>query len=171
VLLFSLCGYRLVISLLQQKAEVAMAARIDRGFKDEDLVSLKAPALLPYYTNSKDFQYISGEVELDGVIYQYVKWRIYNDTIEYLCLQNQAKTRLVNAREQFFQLACNLQLNNTKNEKQTSEVKPLMLEYCPTEKFLFAQASAPSVKHLSLFYLHPCSALPLSAPAQPPERI
>jgi hypothetical protein len=170
ILLFSLCGYRLVIDVLQQKAQTAMAAQIDTGIDDEELISLKVPASLPYYTNSKDFQYISGEVQLDGAVYQYVKRRIYNDTIEYLCLQNPAKTKLLNAREQFYQLAYDLQLHKSKHGGQHTVIKPLLLEYCATGRLPVAHLVPLTSKRLYHYHLWPLAGLPVPAPAQPPER-
>ena len=170
ILLFSLCGYRLVIDVLQQKAQTAIAAQIDTGIDDEELISLKVPASLPYYTNSKDFQYISGEVQLEGTVYQYVKRRIYNDTIEYLCLQNEAKTKLLNAREHFYQLVYDLQLHKSKHGGQQTVIKPLLLEYYATSRLPEAHLMPLTSKPPSYHYLRPLTMLPVPAPAQPPER-
>lgn len=170
ILLFSLCGYRLVIDVLQQKAQSSLSAQINRGIAEQELISLKVPASLPYYTNSKDFQYISGEVRIDGTLYQYVKRRIYNDTIEYLCLRNPVKTKLLNAREQFYQLAYNLQVNNPEDGQQHTVIKPLLLEYCPAAKMPFLPSMSVALKSLPPFSMRPLLALPIPAPAQPPER-
>lgn len=108
-----------------------MAATLNReAYAPDALVSLKVPVGLPYYTNSVQYEHVNGTVTIDGVIYQYVKRRIYADSIEYLCLRDMAQTRLQGAREQFFQLAYDLQWNHAAKGHHPSPVKPLMLEYC-----------------------------------------
>lgn len=170
ILLFSLCGYRLVIDVLQQRAQNNLTAQINKGVDEQELISLKVPASLPYYTNSKDFQYISGEVQIDGAYYQYVKRRIYNDTFEYLCLRNPVKTKLLSAREHFYQLAYNLQVNNTEDGQQPSVIKPLLLEYCPAAKLPVLNCLEVTLKPVPGFNMRPLLALPIPAPAQPPDQ-
>ncbi|OLY92615.1 hypothetical protein BUE76_12480 [Cnuella takakiae] len=172
ILLFSLCGYRVVIDLLQSRADQTMVTAInEEAYQQEQLISLKVPVSLPYYTNSEQFQHISGAVTIEGTVYQYVKRRIYNDSIEYLCLRDVASTRLQGARDQFFQLAYDLQTLKAGKAKQQTPVKPLMLEYCPGpvwETICFTNKLAMHVGYAN----SAISPEPFRAqPSQPPEQV
>lgn len=170
VLCFSLFGYRLVIDLLQETEARAMATAINtEAYADDALVSLKVPAELPYYTNSAQYAYVNGTITIDGIIYQYVKCRIFADSIEYLCLRDPAQTRLQGAREQFFQLAYDLQMDKSASGNNHNPVKPLMLEYCVHDKWVLEvlPPNAAIKNHDAGYLLLPA---PIHGPApQPPE--
>lgn len=146
-----------------------MAAQIDSGVDTDQLISLKVPVALPYYTNSNEFQYINGEVQIEGIVYQYVKRRIFNDSIEYLCLKDAHKTRLLSAREQFYQLAYDLQVNKHKSSNHPTTIKPLLLEYCQSDRNFSLQAFTLPRQKKPVFYLCPLPQLFDSAPVKPPE--
>ncbi len=57
-------------------------------YSEDDLIELKLAINLPYQTNSADYERYDGEVEYDGVIYKYVKRKVYNDTLYLKCLPN-----------------------------------------------------------------------------------
>ncbi len=74
----------------------------------------------------------------------YVKKRIYKDSIEYICLPNQAKTNLRTAREDFFKLVNdlnNLSQNNTSKKQNSTNTKPFSFDALAFEpnhsKYLF----------------------------------
>lgn len=172
ILLFSLCGYRMVIDLLQSQADHAMISVInEEAYGEDNLVSLKVPVSLPYYTNSEQFQHISGDITIEGALYRYVKRRIYRDSIEYLCLRDVTSTSLQSARDQFFQLAYDMQAFKTGKTKQPSPVKPLMLEYCSetlvAEIIIFESGNTPLVFKKQAFTPQPYQA----QPSQPPEQV
>lgn len=171
ILLFSLCGYGVVIGLLQRDADQAITSVInEETYGQDNLVSLKVPVSLPYYTNSEQFQHISGEISIDGNLYRYVKRRIYQDSIEYLCLRDPESTRLQGARDQFFQLAYNLEAFKNGKAKQQHTIKPLMLEYCPQPDDMDNRISPPS-GILAKCFKSSLGAVPFSAlPGQPPEQ-
>ena len=84
---FNLFGYRLVASFLEKQENIKMELALDENnYEDHQLISIKQPTNLPYYQNSKTFQRIDGEIEIEGVYYKYVKCRIYNDSLEMLCI-------------------------------------------------------------------------------------
>lgn len=108
--LFNAGGYRLVFDQMEDAAAERMISRIDRQwYDDKDLLEIRVPVNLPYQTNSTDFERIDGEVSLNGVHYNYVKRKLYNDTLILLCIPNTEKTKVFNARETFFSLVNDLQ--------------------------------------------------------------
>jgi hypothetical protein len=114
-LLFSWFGYQLLIDYLQNDADSKLEKKLDEdNYDSSQLVAIKIPATsLPYYTNSKQFQRTNGQIELNGSTYNYVKWRLYQDTVELFCIPNRVNTKLSTARDDFFKLVNDLQHNSS----------------------------------------------------------
>ena len=117
LLLFNFVGYRLLLSYLQEKATHSLVAKIDReDYNDADLITLTVPLSMPYIQDSKDFERKDGEITLNGRVYHYVKQKISQGNLVLMCLPNEEKTHLQNAKDDFFRLANELQ-NNTSSKK------------------------------------------------------
>jgi hypothetical protein len=106
ILLFNLAGYRLLNGLLQDRAGAQLQSRLDRHQYDRsELISVKFPVThLSYYDNSPSFERVDGQIEIDGIPCQYVQMRIDNDSLEYLCLPNQAALKLRASKDDYFKL-------------------------------------------------------------------
>ena len=65
---------------------------------------------MPYLSNNKSYERCDGQVEVNGIQYNYVKRMVTNDTLYLYCIPNNKKT----------------QLNNTKNlyAKQNADTQP-----------------------------------------------
>ena len=99
--MFNFVGYRLVIAYMEKGSEALLERKLDRReYSDDELLSIKTKLNLPYYTSSPEFERTYGSVTIDGVVYEYVKKRVYNDTLELLCLPNAAKTKLQHVRNE-----------------------------------------------------------------------
>jgi hypothetical protein len=110
VMLFNGFGYRLVANYFDQKAAENFVALIEEeNYEESDLVTIKTPVNLPYYANSAKFERVDGEMVIDGIVYQYVQRRVYNDSVEIKVLANQDRLHIKNAREDFYKLAQDLQ--------------------------------------------------------------
>lgn len=108
ILLFNFYGYRLVIHYLQDRQASLLQSRLDQEqYDDQELISIKTPMDLPYYTNSNVYERAYGSAEINGVAYEYVKRRVYHDTLELLCVPNTVKMQLRSAANAFFQLSLN----------------------------------------------------------------
>lgn len=86
----------MLIGYWQQRIKIQLEARLDVDDYDESqLISIKVPAThLSYYNTSPEFERVNGSVNLDGVEYKYVKRRLYNDTLEWLCIPDQGAMQL-----------------------------------------------------------------------------
>lgn len=105
LLFFNWYGYRMLSDFLQERSDNRLEARLDQNLYDEQqLIELRIPITLPYHTETKEFERYNGQIELNGVHYQYVKRKIENGELVLLCLPNQEKQQLANARDQFFKL-------------------------------------------------------------------
>lgn len=95
-----------MIDFMQDQQATILEARLDKEeYSNDQLVSIKTPLNLPYYTNSENFERTYGSINVNGVEYEYVKRRVYKDTVELLCLPNDAKTNLQSVKNQLYQLS------------------------------------------------------------------
>lgn len=99
---FNLFGYRLVSNYLLRCSDAVLENALDENrYNEDELLLIKQPLQLPYYTNSGKFESINGEVEIEGITYRFVKYRIYNDSVEMMCLPHAEKTSLLKARNNY----------------------------------------------------------------------
>ena len=131
IFLFNWFGYRLLSSFLEQNANAALITSLDNNqYNEEDLISIKVPSNLPYYTNSEHFTRRDGEIELNGIKYNFVKSRVYKDSIEYRCIPNTARMKLGKAKDKFYKLVNDLQHPSQNKESGSSAgIKNLLSEY------------------------------------------
>lgn len=126
---FNSVGYRLYISYVKDKEDMAFTATLDRGnYTDDELITVKIPINLPYQTNWKNFERIDGEITMpNGDVYKYVKRKIYNDTMILLCIQHDVKTRLEQKANEFFGKTNDLPGNET--NKKADALKQIISDY------------------------------------------
>jgi hypothetical protein len=97
--LFNLAGYSLVFRYFITQSEQKFVKQLDeRQYNDADLVLISVPLNLPYMQNWTEFERVDGMVEMEGVTYNYVKRRVFNDTLYVMCLPNQQRNQLVKAK-------------------------------------------------------------------------
>jgi hypothetical protein len=97
IFLFSICGYRLVFLLAGNYANQSMITSIDKNnYNEQDLVLIKFALHIPYLQNNSSYERCDGEVEFNGVQYNYVKRMVANDTVYLYCLPNIEKTNIAN---------------------------------------------------------------------------
>ena len=170
--LFNLFGYRLAVDYMQQKINDQLETRLDNNAYDESqLVELKIPIHLPYQTSWSSYQRYNGEIEINGILYKYVKRKVANDTLFLMCIANTKKMHLETAKDDFFKLSNDLMQNNNskKSDNSKSAFKNLQGEY---DRYSFALTINP-------VYGRPISWLPVPSqnllssphisPEQPPD--
>jgi hypothetical protein len=148
ILFFNWLGYQFFASYMEDKANARLEAQLDdNNYSESQLISIKVPAEhLAYYNNSKQFERVDGEVEINGIQYKYVKKRLYNDSLEYLCIPNNDVTKLRTAKDEFFKLVNDLQLNgqSKKSTPHSSTSKNFIADYyLDNESYIVA--GCPSV--------------------------
>ena len=130
---FNLFGYHLIASILETKENRKMELAFDANNygDDQQLFTIKQPTNLPYYQNSATFQRINGEVEIAGVFYKYVKCRIYNDSLELLCLPNTGKMNIQAAKIDFSKQAADVQqsINKKNSQSENKSIKNVLAEF------------------------------------------
>ncbi len=130
IFIFNLFGYKLYVSYLVENANNNLENSLDKNeYLETDLLTIKIPINLPYYTNSDIFTRAYGEIEIKNILYKYVKTRIFNDSLEMLCIPNTIKQKLLLNKDKFTQVVIDIQKDeNKKSSKQNSFIK-LMSEY------------------------------------------
>ena len=129
---FNIIGYRLLYKYISYSTDIQLESSLDNNYYDnENLVTIKHRVILTYYTNSKTFQRVHGEVNFNGVIYKYVKCRIYKDSLEMLCIPHIAKMKIRNSKEAFFKLVNDLQqAGDDKNSApRDKQIKSIVSEF------------------------------------------
>ena len=89
------------------------------NYDSSQLILIKVPAFhYAYYTNSKQFERKDGQIEINGEVLNFVKSRIYHDTLEVLCIDNTAISCLQVAKNEFFKLVNDLPHDHSKRSNQ-----------------------------------------------------
>jgi hypothetical protein len=132
LLLFNWCGYLLLSQYLQHRADENLQAAFAQGqYQQQALLELQVPTTLPYTTDWAEWQDAEGTVEIQGVLYRYVQRKIQDGHLYVRCLPHAEKQLVLNARDQFTQLALSLEQNSDgkKGQSQTITVHPFMGDY------------------------------------------
>lgn len=139
-------------------------------YAEGQLISIKQPANLPYYTNSFDFHRIDGEVNIDGIIFKYVKCRIYNDSLELLCLPNTGKMKIQAAKADFSKMASDFQ-QSTHKKKSNADTKSPQKTISEYEEYVTRVAFSLTPLPINHTIRHPLfvSTLFTKLVEQPPE--
>jgi len=140
-------------------------------YREDQLISIKKPTNLPYYNNTKDFTRADGELELNGMYYKYVKFRIYNDSLEMLCIPNTKKQLLLNKKDAYSNVVFDLQDANKKSipkGKVFSFIK-LLSEYDTQTTWQLSTLDKRVYIINNARYIFPVSALYKGTVEQPPD--
>lgn len=172
--LFNLFGYRLVVEYLQHTANTQLEARLDNNlYADSQLIELKIPFHVPYQTNWSAFQRYDGEIEIDGIMYKYVKRKLANDTLYLKCIPNNNKMHLETAKNDFFKATSDIAQNG--NAKKPGNSKGIAVKNLQSEYDNFSFALNAVIRHENarnswpvLNVTHLISS-PRISPEQPPD--
>lgn len=162
-------GYRFVFDQLEKNASVALVQQLDEEqYNDSELVEMKVPLPMPYQTNWAAFERYNGEIEIGGVHYNYVKRKVYNDTLILMCIPNHGKMKLNSAKEQFFSLVNDISGDNKQAPSPTksSTIKTITSEY--QDSYLEIAFSSPAYPGNEFRLTH--SKVPPSFKMDKPER-
>ncbi|HET7898375.1 MAG TPA: hypothetical protein VFL47_11905 [Flavisolibacter sp.] len=129
VLVFNFYGYRMVLAYIEKSGTALIEKKLDHNaYSNDELLSIKTKLNLPYYTSSSRFERAYGTVNIKGVVYTYVKQRVYNDTLELLCLPDAAKTKLQTVKNELTKSAADGQASLPL--KKSADVKISLPDFC-----------------------------------------
>jgi len=141
--LFNAGGYQVLNAWLQHRLDKNLENRLDNdSYDDAALFSVKISSFsLPYSSVSSQFERVNGEVEMNGKIYKFVKRRIFNDSLEFLCIPDLNSMQLRTAKNDFFKMVNDLQSSaQGKKSDNTSHIyKTFSPDYCSMNDFYSLQ--------------------------------
>ena len=171
IFLFNWFGYRLLSDYLQHRSDTQLESRLDQHqYNEASLIEIRIPLNMPYQNVSSDFERYDGEIEFNGIHYKYVKRKVENGELVLLCLPNQNRMRLQNARDEFFKLVNDLQ-NPSPNKNSTpgNTIKNPVTEYWQQQNNWHLEALAQQQhQYTSLAIIVPSSPF-ITTLAHPPE--
>lgn len=164
-------GYKIWFYVAQQKSNQQLELAFDNDDYDPfELITIKVPLSLPYMSDQSSFERVDGEINIDGKIYKYVKRKIYNGELILLCLQDNNKMKLLNAKEEFFKYANDLLNIPSKKSGNNSSLPKIVLSeyYSPSNEWKLPSLlmSRSSHNHYQTYYLPSGTHF---KPEQPPE--
>lgn len=96
--LFSIGGYTLLYRYYIHQSDVQMVKQIfDNKIDDTKLVEIKIPVDMPTIQDWNDYEVVEGQIQLKDAYYNYVRLKMTRDTMYFICIANETKTRLEHA--------------------------------------------------------------------------
>ncbi|WP_184543480.1 hypothetical protein [Mucilaginibacter sp. FT3.2] len=96
--LFNLGGYHFVFQYFIHQSEEQIVKEIYENKIDATkLVEIKIPVHLPGIHKWKNYVHVNGQLQLKGVYYNYLRYKMAPDTMSFICIANSVKTQLVTA--------------------------------------------------------------------------
>ncbi len=158
---------------MQHRADHQLEARLDvNDYNEASLIELKVPLDLPYQNDWEDFERYDGEITVDGQHYKYVKRKVQDGMLVLKCIPNESKHRIESARDQFFQLANDLQNNDgaKKSEAPKHPVAKSTITECEEFSLLTLATISSAIAKQQINGNKNCIVTrPHSSPEQPPE--
>ena len=87
---------------------------------------------MPYQTVQSDFERVDGEININGKVFKYVKRKIVDGEMVLMCLPDNNKMRIQNAKDDFFKSTNDVAQSNTSKKSdntKTSVFKNLVSDY------------------------------------------
>ncbi len=102
IYLFNLSGYFIYYKyFIYRSDKQAIIALDNRLYNESELMEIKIPLNLPYLTSQTEYERVDGELQYQGVYYNYVERKISNDTLFLKCRQNNLKTSLYRSLNEY----------------------------------------------------------------------
>jgi hypothetical protein len=171
IFLFNWFGYRLLSGYLQHRADTQLEVQLDQHqYNEASLIEIRVPLNMPYQTISSNFERYDGEIEYKGIHYKYVMRKVANGELVLLCLPNENRMKLQNARNEFFKLVNDLQQSSKDNNSTPAgSIKNPITEYWQQENSWQLQALTTRLHQYTGYDMLLPSTPLISTPAQPPE--
>jgi len=170
ILLFNMVGYRAWFYYAEVRADLAMEAGLDRDQYDETkLVALTVTLDNPYQIEQHSFERVSGEISFQGKIYKYVKRRIYDGKLVVLCIPDQRRMVLSNAKSDYCNAANNLP--NANNGPSHSDFQKNIHGSDYINELLNGNAIEMGIESIAFVAIDPiaCSDPNIASPGKPPQ--
>ena len=174
IFLFNIGGYRLWFYFEQQRSDKNVEVLLDKEqYNEAELLTIKMPLSLPYQSDTREFERVSGEINFNGKIYKYVKRKIEKGELVLLCLPDKDKMQLEKAQEDFFKNTNDLAQNDNskKPDSKTISLKNILSDYYQ-DLFSFKINALDQLSlHFALYKVDNLVSSPHISPEQPPDAL
>lgn len=167
--LFNMGGYLLLNQYLVYQSDKFITRQISKGKYDvNNLIEIKIKQHLPQIRDWKTYIRVSGQIQLKGVAYNYVKLKMTRDTMFVQCIPNYQTTKLLDEN-----IICAKQINDVPISKKAHESAAKKTgvdnKYSfPITTFAFFTAP-PVIQKLSTFIYISINHPLVSVAGRPPE--
>jgi hypothetical protein len=171
LLAFNWYGYRIVIALMQDKADRRLEARIDNSDYDESqLIEIRMPMNMPYQQRFTDFERTYGQVEIDGKTYTYVKRKVEGDVVILKCIVNKSRQQLKTIDNDLTKANSGVETDPPGKQQQPSSfAKNFWSEYDGENSIVTISQNNPLHSHALTAYFFYIPEVNINTPHQPPE--
>jgi hypothetical protein len=157
---------------LENRATDKLQLQLDDNQYDQTkLISIKVPAThLSYYNNSEKFEPVQGQIEIGGLQYSFVKRRLFNDSIEMLCIPNAEAMHYKRANYDYFKLVYDLQRPGGK-KTGTHSFKRFTSVYCTVNELYQIENLYSNLESIKSAYTVTLPANSIFIHERPPDRM
>ncbi len=121
--MFNIVGYKFLANYFEHKSTNDLQAALDQHkYKESDLISFKLHLNLPYISSSTEFESVEGNIDINGINYQYVKKRFFNDTLEILCVPNFTKSYIKDSKNDFAKQLNDIASSNNSKKNSSNQI-------------------------------------------------
>jgi hypothetical protein len=105
-----------LFSYWQLRSSTQLEASLDNGnYNDDDLITIRVPFNVPYQAQVSTYERVSGEIEVSGSTYRYVKRKFEKGQLVLLCIPDVNKTVLRTAKNDYTSRIADVPCNGSKN--------------------------------------------------------
>ncbi|HEX5024267.1 MAG TPA: hypothetical protein VFV68_03300 [Agriterribacter sp.] len=142
----------MLLQLLERRNASQTSQMIESGnYSEADLVLIKVPTSFSFPVNRSEYVRCDGEIERGGAHFNYVKCKITNDTIYLLCLRNENRKKLNDARDKYAKQLGDIPSTSQKGDDANGKKIGISAEY-DQQELLFTPYSViainDSIEHL-----------------------
>ncbi len=169
ILAFNFGGYRLIISLLEKRADVKLEAQIDNiEYSETQLIEIRVPLNMPYQERYTDFERHYGEINIEGKLYTYVKRKIEGNVLVLKCIANESKQQLKQTANELAKSNTGQDQDNS-GKKQSNTLKSVSTDFDDKNHFCSLTLNDIIHRKISGFYSAPLKDVLIKTPDQPPR--
>lgn len=97
LMVLNISGYYSFMVMVKGQLTGRILEKIQSGVNEPGgNMIIKMPLSLPYSVDSKEYEPVRGQISYEGVIYQFVKQRLYKDTLYVVCVIDHQTTEANN---------------------------------------------------------------------------
>jgi hypothetical protein len=102
----------------------------DNRYAGADEMTFKVPLTLPYYADSREYERVRGEFEVEGEVYQLVKQKLLHDTLYIVCVKDHGSKKIKQALADYVKTFTDKPTNSKSGSKLAPQFSKDFLTYC-----------------------------------------